>query len=58
MATNKMFLRDMKTTKNIIHHTSAIRHLLLLMLFLAGGARPCGTLCLQRMVSEAWFVMS
>ena len=53
-----MFQRDMKTIKNITHHTSAIRHLLLLMLFLAGGARPCGTLCLQRMVSEAWFVMS
>lgn len=58
MTTNKMLMRDMKTTKNIIHQTSAVkpetwnlklgtalRHLLLLFL--------CG-----KMVNEAWAVMS
>ena len=32
--------------------------ILLLLLLLAGGARPCGTLCQQRMVGGAWAVMS
>ena len=34
------------------------KDMLLVLLFLVGGARPCGTLCLQRIVSEASTVIS
>ena len=70
-----MFLRDMKTTKRNMNerrglNTMLAKAMLLVMLFLAGGGRPCGTLscaplvlrrfaeALQRMVSEACVVIS
>ena len=64
MTTNKMFLRDMKTSmKQDINerrglNTILAKAMLLVLLFLVGGARPCGTLRLQRMGSEAWTVIS
>ena len=64
MTTNYMFLRDMKMMmKRDTNGTRSLRAILtkamlLALLFLVGGTRPCGTLCLQRMVSEAWAVIS
>ena len=60
MTTDIMFLRDMKTmTKRGMNMKQGLaKAMLLMLLFLVGGARPCGTLCLQRMVSEAWIVIS
>ena len=51
-----MMKRDTNGTRSL--RAILTKAMLLALLFLVGGTRPCGTLCLQRMVSEAWAVIS
>ena len=54
----ELSVRRHRTASPQMSYSRLARFVLLMLLFLVGDAQPCGTLCLQKMVSEVWVVMS